>query len=51
MKTLMMVIFVIGYILSVLRSLTDKPTAGAAALGLVCMLVNFAGIMTIIYLG
>ena len=34
MKTLMMVIFVIGYILSVLRSLTDKLTAGAAALGI-----------------
>ena len=34
MKTLMMVIFVIGYILSVLRSLMDKPTAGAAALGI-----------------
>ena len=51
MKKFMLVVFVIGYILSALRALEDKPTPGAAAMGIVCLLVNFAGVMTIIYLG
>ena len=47
MKTLLMVIFVISFILGVLRSLADKVSTDSAKMCIVVMILSFVGMMII----
>lgn len=51
MKTVLMVVFLIGFIVSVLQALTDTPKNGQATLWMAIIALNFFGIMFVMYYG
>lgn len=51
MKTVLMVVFLLGFIVSVLEALTDKPDKGQVVLWMMIIILNFMGIMYVMYYG